>query len=155
MLTKSMNLLTFKGRSADNRHPMQLWSEILLIVCAIAITIALVPALLALRRAGERAERVLTIAEQELRPLIGEVQNLLMDVRMTSQEVREDVARIGAMAERAQDLSDGLSRVFSAVAGLSRAGQLVGVAASIKTGLDVFLHRLRRHQGDDDESRKG
>lgn len=130
---------------------MQLWAEIVLIVCAVAITVALVPALIAVRRASERAERVLAVAEQELRPLIGEVQNLLQDVRMTSQEVRDDVARIGAMAERAQDLSEGLGRVVSAVAGLTRAGQLVGVAAGIKTGLDVFFHRLRRQQGDDNE----
>ncbi|MGH7323028.1 MAG: DUF948 domain-containing protein [Candidatus Rokuibacteriota bacterium] len=130
---------------------MQLWAEIALVVCAVAITVALVPALIAVRRASERAERVLAVAEQELRPLIGEVQNLLQDVRMTSQEVRDDVARIGAMAERAQDLSEGLGRVVSAVAGLTRAGQLVGVAAGIKTGLDVFFHRLRRQQGDDNE----
>jgi hypothetical protein len=40
---------------------------------------------------------------------------------------------------------------MSAIAGLTRAGQLVGVAASIKTGLDVFLHRLRKQQGENHE----
>lgn len=130
---------------------MQLWTEIVLVVCVVAITVAVIPTLLAVRRASERAERVLAVAEQELRPLIGEVHNLLKDVRMTSEEVRDDVARVGALVERAHGLSEGLGRVLTAVAGLTRAGQLVGVAAGIKTGLDVFLHRLRRKQGDNNE----
>lgn len=130
---------------------MQLWTEIVLVVCVVAITVAVIPTLLAVRRASERAERVLAVAEQELRPLIGEVHNLLKDVRMTSEEVRDDVARVGALVERAHSLSEGLGRVLTAVAGLTRAGQLVGVAAGIKTGLDVFLHRLRRQQGDNNE----
>jgi uncharacterized protein YoxC len=130
-------------------HP---WAQIVLVVCAVAVTVALVAALVALRRASERAERVLALAEQELRPLTTEMHGLMEEVRGLSQEAREELVRLGSLAERMEDLSGGLGRVLGAVAGLTRAGQLVGVAAGIKTGLDVFLHRLRKQQGANDES---
>lgn len=130
-------------------HP---WVQITLAVCAVVVTVALVPALVALRRAGERAERVLALAEQELRPLAAEVRGLVEESRALSHEARGEVARVGALAERIVDLSGGLGRVLAAVAGLTRAGQIVGVAAGLKTGLDVFLHRLRKQQGANDES---
>jgi hypothetical protein len=122
------------------------WVQIVLILCVVAITIALIPALLALRRAGERAERVLALAEQELRPLVGQAQGLVQELRELGQEAREEVGRVSMLTQRAEDMSDGVGRMLSAMAGLTRAGQLVGVAASLKTGLDVFLHRLRKHQ---------
>jgi uncharacterized protein YoxC len=130
-------------------HP---WVQITLAVCAVVVTVALVPALVALRRAGERAERVLALAEQELRPLAAEVRGLVEESRALSHVARGEVARVGALAERIVDLSGGLGRVLAAVAGLTRAGQIVGVAAGLKTGLDVFLHRLRKQQGANDES---
>jgi len=130
-------------------HP---WAQAVLVVCVVAVTVALVPALVALRRASERAERVLALAEQELRPLATEVHGLVQEIRALSGEARDGVARVSALTERMDDLSGGLGRVLAAVAGLTRAGQLVGVAAGLKTGLDVFLHRLRKQQGANDES---
>ena len=120
------------------------WLQILLALCVVAITIALVPTLLALRRTSERAERVLALAEQELRPLVDELREL-------SRQARGEMVRVGALTERVEDVAEGLGRVLSAVSGLTRAGQLVGVAAGLKTGLDVFLHRLRRNQGENHE----
>jgi uncharacterized protein YoxC len=128
---------------------MAFWAQLVLVLCAVAVTLVLVPALLALRRASERAERVLAQAEREFGPLAGQLQHLIDDLRALSQDVRGEVARVGALAARAEEVSRGIGRVLSAVAGLTRAGQLVGVAAGLKTGLDVFLNRLRRQQGDD------
>ena len=122
------------------------WAQVVLILCIVAVTIVLIPALLALRRASERAGRVLALAEQELRPLVGQAQGLVQELRELSQEARGEVGRVSALTQRAEDMSDGVGRMLSAMAGLTRAGQLVGVAASLKTGLDVFLHRLRRHR---------
>jgi hypothetical protein len=127
------------------------WVQIVLVLCVVAITIALVPSLLALRRASERAERVLTLAEQELRPLVGQAQALAEEMRELSQRARGEMVRVGALAQRAEEVADGMGRMLSAVAGLTRAGQLVGVAASLKTGLDVFLQRLRKQQGENNE----
>jgi ABC-type transporter Mla subunit MlaD len=127
---------------------MLFWGQIVLVLCVVAITIALVPALLALRRASERAERLLGLAEQELRPLAGQTQTLLEELREFSHEARGEMVRVGALTQRVEDVTEGLGRALSAVSGLTRAGQLVGVAAGLKTGLDVFLQRLRRHQGE-------
>jgi hypothetical protein len=73
------------------------------------------------------------------------------EARAFSQEGREEVARVAALTDRAEDLAGGVARVVSALAGLSRAGQLVGVVAGVKTGLDVFLHRFRKQEGDHHE----
>jgi uncharacterized protein YoxC len=130
-------------------HP---WGQVVLVVCAVIVSVALVAALVAMRRASERAERLLTLAEQELRPFVAEAHELMQQVRALTQETRGEVARVGALTERMEDLTGGLGRVLAAVAGLTRAGQLVGVASGLKTGLDVFLHRLRKQQGANDES---
>jgi hypothetical protein len=127
------------------------WVQIVLVLCVLAMTIALVPALLAVRRASERAERVLMLAEQELRPLIGQAQALAEEMRELSQRARGEMVRVGTLTQRAEEVADGMGRVLSAVAGLTRAGQLVGVAASLKTGLEVFLQRLRKQQGENHE----
>jgi len=52
---------------------MQPWAQAVLAACAVVLTVVAVPTILALRRAAVRAETVLSIVEQELRPLVGEV----------------------------------------------------------------------------------
>lgn len=130
---------------------MQPWAQAALVACVVVVTVALVPMLVAFRRAAERADRVLAIGEQELRPLVARLQALIEDLRLMSGEVRGEVGRLGALAEQAQGLSDGLGRVMTAIGGLTRAGQLVGMAAGLKTGLDVFLQRMRKQQGENHE----
>jgi hypothetical protein len=126
-------------------HP---WAQVLLVLCAVVLTVVLVPAIVALRRAGERSERLLAVAEQELGPLLGQLQSLVDELRMFSKEARSEFARMGELTERIHDLTDGVNRTLSGLAGLTRVGQLVGLAAGLKTGLDVFLHRLRKPPGD-------
>lgn len=127
---------------------MHLWAQVLLTLCVIVITLVAVPALLALRRAAERADQVFGLLEQELRPTITEVRALAADLRALSRQAQGELDRVGALTEQARELSRGITRVVSGVAGLTRAGQLVGLAAAVKTGLNVFLHRLRRQEGD-------
>jgi len=146
-----MNLLTFTTNSDDNSALMQLWAQIVVVVCVVALTAVLVPTVLALRRVAERLESVLALTERELQPLAEQFQALIVDLRAMSGDVREELERLGTLAERANELSDGLGRVLSAVSGLTRAGQLVGVAAGLKTGLDMFLHRLRKDRGENNE----
>ena len=127
---------------------MHLWAQTVLVLCALVVTVTLVPALIALRRAAERSERILAQVEEEMPALTDEVRGLVEEVRGITREARGEIVRIVGFAERAREVTDGVGRVLSAVAGLTRAGQFVGVAAGIKTGLDVFLHRLRKRQGD-------
>ena len=112
-----------------------------------ALTLALVPTILALRRTLRRAEVVLTIAEQELRPLIGQAHALTEDVRLLTREASQEIERVAEMTERVNAAADGISRVVTGLAGLTRAGQLIGMAAGLKRGFDVFVQRLSKNEG--------
>ena len=129
---------------------MPYWVQLLLSLAAFALLLALVAAVWALRRTAQRAEAVLTILEQELRPLTGQAHALTEDLRMLTREAGRELERVGAVADRVENIATGLSRFVATLTGLTRAGQIVGVAAGLKKGLDVFVHRYR-HQGDHHE----
>ena len=129
---------------------MPFWVQLLLSLAAFALLLALVAAVWALRRMAQRAEAVLTIVEQELRPLIGQALALTEDVRTLTREASRELERVGVVTDRVHDIATGLSRFVGTLSGLTRAGQIVGVAAGLKKGLDVFVHRFR-HQGDHHE----
>ena len=124
------------------------WLSVVLAVCALALTAALVPTILALGRTLRRADAVLTIAEQELRPLIGQAHALTEDVRTLTRDASQEIERVAAMTERVNAAAEGLSRLVSGLAGITRAGQLIGVAAGLKRGFDVFVQRFSKEQGD-------
>jgi uncharacterized protein YoxC len=129
---------------------MQPWAQIVLIVCAVVLTAALVAAVFALRGALRRTDAVLAIVEQELRPLIGQVHGVMQEVRELTHEARLEVVRVGGVTESVQEVADGLARVVSGLGGLARAGQIVGLASGLRRGVDVFVHRLRGKQGERD-----
>jgi uncharacterized protein YoxC len=130
---------------------MPLWIQVLVSLAALALLVTLVAAVLALRRVARRAEGVLLIVEQELRPLIGQTHALVEDVRTLAREASRELERVGAVTERVHAIADGLGRVVGMLGGLTRAGQLVGVAVGLKKGVEVFLHRFRKEQGDHHE----
>ena len=122
----------------------------LLSLASFALLVALVAAVWALRGMAQRAEAVLTIVEQELRPLIGQAVALTEDVRSLTRDASRELERVGSVTDRVDDIATGLGRIVGTVSGLTRAGQIVGVAAGLKKGIDVFVHRFRQ-QGDDHE----
>lgn len=124
------------------------WAQAVAIACVVVLTAAVVAAILALRRALRRTDAVLTIVEQELRPLIGQAHGLIDELRDLTRETRREVARIGEVTEHVESAAAGMSRVMVALGGLARAGQVVGLAAGLRRGVDVFVNRLRRDQGD-------
>jgi uncharacterized protein YoxC len=123
---------------------------LLLSLAGLALLVALVAAVWALRGTAQRAEAVLAIVEQELRPLIGQAMALTEDVRMLTRDASRELERVGAVTDRVDDIARGVSRIVGTVSGLTRAGQLVGMAAGLKKGLDVFVQRFRQ-QGDHHE----
>ena len=129
---------------------MPFWVQMLLSLAAFALLLALVAAVWALRGVARRAEAVLSIVEQELRPLIGQALALTEDVRGLTREAGRELERVGAVSDRVEDIATGLGRFVGTLSGLTRAGQIVGVAAGLKKGIDVFVNRLR-HRGDDHE----
>ena len=124
------------------------WAQAALVACAVVLTLVLAAAILALRSALRRTEAVLTIVEQELRPVIGQAHGLTDELRDLTRETRREVVRIGEVTEHVESAADGLSRFVGAMSGLARAGQVVGLAAGLKRGVDVFVSRLRRNEGD-------
>lgn len=124
------------------------WVVPILVLCAVALTAALVPTILALRRTLRRAEVVLAIAEQELRPLIGQAHAVTEDIRVLTREVSQEIERIAEMTERVNAAAEGITRVVIGIAGLTRAGQLIGMAVGLKRGVEAFVQRLSKEQGD-------
>jgi uncharacterized protein YoxC len=129
---------------------MPFWVQLLLSLASFALLVALVAAVWALRGMAQRAEAVLAIVEQELRPVIGQAVALTEDVRTLTRDASRELERVGAVTDRVDDIATGLSRIVGTVSGLTRAGQIVGVAAGLKKGIDVFVHRFRQ-QGDHHE----
>ena len=129
---------------------MPFWVQMLLSLAAFALLLALVAAVWALRGVAQRAEAVLAIVEQELRPLIGQALALTEDVRGLTREAGRELERVVAVTDRVEDVATGLGRIVMTLGSLTRAGQIVGVAAGLKKGIDAFVHRLR-HQGDHHE----
>jgi len=129
---------------------MPFWVQLLLSLASLALLLALVAAVWALRGVAQRAEAVLAIVEQELRPVIGQAVALTEDVRSLTREASRELDRVGAVTDRVDDIATAVGRIVGTLSGLTRAGQIVGVAAGLKKGLDVFVQRLR-HQGDHHE----
>jgi uncharacterized protein YoxC len=129
---------------------MPFWVQLLLSLASLALLLALVAAMWALRGVARRAEAVLAIVEQELRPVIGQVVALTEDVRSLTRDASRELERVGAVTDRVDDIAGAVGRIVGTLSGLTRAGQIVGVAAGLKKGLDVFVQRLK-HQGDHHE----
>jgi hypothetical protein len=133
---------------------MPVWFYAVLACCALALTVALVAVTVAVAGAVRRAERVLVALQREIDhdvpPLLGGLRDLVEELRRLSRGATTELDRIAEITGRVQDVADGATRLFAALSGLTRAGQLVGIATGLKTGVDVFLHRLRQ-RGDGHE----
>jgi len=126
---------------------MPLWLSLVLAACAVAVCGALVLLLLSARRALERTNGILAEVEREIGPLAVEARGLTGDARSLTQEATRDVRRAGDVIDHVGEAAAGVGRVVNALAGLTRAGQLVGMAAALRRGVDVFVDRLRTNGG--------
>ena len=124
------------------------WFRIVLAVCVVALTCALVGVLLSLKRALDRASGVLAVVETEIRPTAAEARALTNEMRALSRQLHDEIEAVGLVVERARVMVEGLTRVVTALAGLTRAGQLIGIAAGVKKGIEVFLERWRSHSSE-------
>ena len=124
------------------------WFRIVLALCVVALTCALVGVLLSLKRALDRGTAVLTVVETEIRPTAAEARALTNEMRAVSRHLQDEIDAVGLVIERVRVLVEGLSRVVNGLAGLTRAGQLIGIAAGMKKGIEVFAERWRSHPGE-------
>lgn len=127
------------------------WFYYILALCVVALTMALVAAIVSVARATRRAERVMAAVEQEIErdvpPLMVGLRELTDELRLLSHGATAELDRIGQITERVQEVTDAAARLLGALSGLTKAGQLIGIVAGVKTFVDVFFHRLRKPRG--------
>lgn len=117
-----------------------------ILACVVALTIVLISSLLSVKKTALRAESVLAQVEREIRPMASELETLTGELQKLSRHANDNLQRIGGIVDRVEDISVQAARVVGAVGGLTRIGQYAGVAAGVKRGVEVFLHRLKeRH----------
>jgi uncharacterized protein YoxC len=117
-----------------------------ILACVVALTIVLISTLLSIKKTALRAEGVLAQVEREIRPMASELENLTGELQKLSRNANDNLQRIGGIVDRVEDISVQAARVVGAVGGLTRIGQYAGMAAGVKRGVEVFLHRLKeRH----------
>jgi uncharacterized protein YoxC len=117
-----------------------------ILACVVALTIVLISTLLSVKKTAARAESVLAQVEREVRPMASELESLTGELQKLSRNANDNLQRIGGIVDRVEDISVQAARVAGAVGGLTRIGQYAGMAAGVKRGVEVFLHRLKdRH----------
>jgi len=78
--------------------------------------------------------------------LVSEIETLTGELQKLSRNANDNLQRIGGIVDRVEDISVQVARVVGAVGGLTRIGQYAGMAAGVKRGVEVFIHRLKeRH----------
>jgi uncharacterized protein YoxC len=117
-----------------------------ILACVVALTIVLISTLLSIKKTALRAEGVLAQVEREIRPMASELESLTGELQKLSRNANDNLQQIGGIVDRVEDISVQAARVIGAVGGLTRIGQYAGLAAGVKRGVEVFLHRLKeRH----------
>ncbi|HEY3067635.1 MAG TPA: DUF948 domain-containing protein [Methylomirabilota bacterium] len=122
---------------------MQSWVGAVVAVCAVVLTVALVGTLLALRRVVVRGERVLAVVEQELGPLVTQARALTEGLQTLTRDASRELDYLASVTKRVDDLAEGAGRIVTGLAGLTRAGQLIGMATGLRRGAEVFVRRFR------------
>ena len=80
-------------------------------------------------------------------PLATEARGLTADARALTQATIRELRRAGEVVDEVHHAAAGIARVVSAMASLTRAGQIVGLAPAVRRGVDVFVERLRTNGG--------
>ena len=118
-----------------------LW-QIPLILCGIALTVALVAAVMVLRRTLRRLEHVLAVIEVKLGPTLEDIRGLTQEAALVTRDTRSMVARLAAMVGHASQVTESVGSFVVGLRGLTQIGQLVGIAVGVKQGVNVFMRRL-------------
>jgi uncharacterized protein YoxC len=135
--------IDFKDPSGHTPRPMTPAPVAILVVCVVVVSVVLISTLLALRKTALRAENVLSVVEQGMRPMLGQLEALIAELRDLSQGANEELSKIRVVVRRAEDVSITVSKAVVAVGGLTRFGQYVSLALGVKKGLEVFVRRLK------------
>jgi uncharacterized protein YoxC len=118
-------------------------AQVVLVACAVVLTVALVVTLAAIRRATSRAEVVLQLVEREIRPLASQIEALAAETRTLSQSANRELERVSGVVRRVEETSRKIARVVGVVNSLASFRGVSGVGSGVKRALGVFVSRLR------------
>jgi uncharacterized protein YoxC len=117
-------------------------AQTVIVVCIVLLTLVLSYTLLAVRKTATRAESVLHVLEGEIRPMATQIESLTAELKTLSRHANEQLDRVAVVVERVEAVTTKTTRLVAALGGLTRVGQVAGVAAGVKRGLDVFIRRI-------------
>lgn len=119
------------------------WLQLVVAACALALTIALVAVLIAVRRSLLRVDAVLAVLEREIRPLVTQVGGLVEELKDIGHKANREIDRVGVITRRAEQIAESLGRIAAVVGEATRFGQAVGLILGLRKGLATFAKRLR------------
>ena len=123
--------------------PMTPLAQVVLVLCAVVLTVAMVVTLASIRRAATRAETVLQLVEREIRPLASQVEGLAAEVRTLSQTASQELQRVSGVVRRVEDISLKIARVVGVANSLASFRGVTTVGSGVKRALGVFVSRLK------------
>jgi uncharacterized protein YoxC len=124
-------------------RPMTQLAQVVLVLCAVVLTVAIVVTLASIRRAATRLETVLQLVEREIRPLASQVEGLTAEVRTLSQTANQELQRISGVIRRVELISFKIARVVGVANNLASFRGVTSVSSGLKRALGVFVSRLK------------
>jgi uncharacterized protein YoxC len=119
------------------------WAVTIVVLCLIALTVAIVMVLISFRRVLQRAESVLGIVEREIRPMAAQLGALTEEFRELSHQVALEVERLGVVTKRVDEITATVAKIVGVLAGLSKIGEIAVIGSGLRRGLGVFVSRLK------------
>ena len=119
-------------------------AQVVVLVCVVALTGALVATLVSLRRTTQRAEKVLEVMEREIRPMATQLEALAEELRGLSRQATRELERVSVVVRRVEDVSLAVVRIAGAVGTVTKLGRLAGKTGALRKGIEIFASRLRR-----------
>src|SRR6266496_3897200 len=123
--------------------PMTPLAQVVLVLCAVVLTVAMVVTLASIRRAATRAETVLQLVEREIRPLASQVEGLAAEARTLSQTANQELQRVSGVVRRVEDISLKIARVVGVANSLASFRGVTTVGSGVKRAVGVFVSRLK------------
>jgi uncharacterized protein YoxC len=139
----SLTRFDFIVRGLSYFRPMTPVAQVVLILCAVVLTVAMVVTLASIRRAATRAETVLQLVEREIRPLASQVEGLAAEARTLSQTANQELQRVSGVVRRVELISFKIARVVGVANSLASFRGVTSVSSGLKRALGVFVSRLK------------
>ncbi len=110
----------------------------------VALVVVAIPTLIQLRRTAHTAEQTLAAIEREVRPLTSQIHALLQEHRELAQRATRDLREVEGVLLHVQELLGRFGKLGGLLGSLGTVGKVVGLALTVRKGVDAFIHRLSR-----------